>query len=234
MKNITINQNGDQSQGSNASVAIQGLAKVVVKAEINYVRNQASLPFSTVWVVTNTTGTSCQTVIQCNLGYNGSHPITRQNQPGVCAQFSQEKPKWQNEPSNSTMAITIKAKFVAPTAGEQTAKIVSLAPVTKDSKGATVNDLVITVELDNSKDAAGAPFRLQKVYDLNLKGVGIFKKDVRGITGKALSDAELASFDENVLVGKTVKVNVPKITALPKDGHARFGTFVESAQTATA
>ena len=132
------------------------------------------------------------------------------------------------------MAITIKAKFVAPTVGEQTGKIVSLLPVTKDSKGNPVNDLVLTVELDKGKDAAGAPFRLQKVYDLNLKGVGIFKKDVRGITGKALSDAELASFDENVLVGKPVTVNVPKITVLPKEGHPRFGTFVGSEQPAAA
>lgn len=131
------------------------------------------------------------------------------------------------------MAIKIKAKFVAPTFGEQTGKIVSLAPVTKDSKGATVNDLVLTVEL-NEKDAAGTPFRLQKVYDLNLKGVGIFKKDVRTITGTVLKDSELESFDEGCLVGKAVKLNVPKITVLPKEGLARFGTFVESAQPVAA
>jgi hypothetical protein len=167
------------------------------------------------------------------LGYNGSHPSSTSNQPGVCAQFSQEKPKWQNEPSNLKMPITIKAKFVAPTAGEQTAQIVSLAPVTKDSKGNPVNDLVITVEL-NEKDAAGAPFRLQKTYDLDLKGVGIFKKDVRTITGEALKDSDLESFNEGRLVGKTVKLNVPKLKVLPKEGLARFGTFVESVQPAAA
>ena len=233
MKNITNNQNGEQSKGGNASATVQGLVNVVAETEINNVRNQDSLSLLIVWVAMNATGTSCQTVIQSNLGYNGSHPATRRTNL-VLVLSSARNALRQLEPSDLTMAIIIKSKFVVPTAGEQAGKIVSLVPVTQDSKGTKVNDLVLTVELDNGKDAAGAPFRLEKVYDLNLKGVGIFKRDVQTITGKPIKDSELESFDEQRLVGRAVKLSVPKITALPKDGFARFGTFVGSAQPVAA
>jgi hypothetical protein len=128
--------------------------------------------------------------------------------------------------------LLIKRNPNIPDYGKYLGRFVGADIVTKTPTGEPCNCLVVTVELNGSKDRSGQPFRVSKSYNLDARGPNSFSRDYTSWSDEELSHDQLENFDTDaLLLNKELMVEishrkegvytVPLITSF-KPAHAFY------------
>ena len=105
--------------------------------------------------------------------------------------------------------LTIKKMPVVAPRGIHSARFVGAETVDKNVTGESCNALVVTVELFDTKDNFGKPYRVSDSYNLKGRGAAAFSEDYASWSGVTLTPEELDDFDaDSLLLNKLAKVQI--------------------------
>ncbi len=122
----------------------------------------------------------------------------------------------------------IKPKDI-PAIGKHPGTFLDVAKATgKDQDGNEFNRLVVKGELDTT-DKTGKRFPFEKQYNLEGRGVAMFRDDFRSWSERKLTDQELAAFDADKLMNRQRVIVVVKHRKDGKDTLAAVDTFLPEA-----
>ena len=127
--------------------------------------------------------------------------------------------------SNIMILNLIKTKDLPPS-GKQLGNFLNVAPDSgKDDDGQDFNHLVVKVELD-AIDKAGKKYQLEKRYNLDGRGLGLFRNDYKSWSGRKLKDQDLVAFDADTLMKGQRATVVVKARKDGKEFIAVIDTFL--------
>jgi hypothetical protein len=136
--------------------------------------------------------------------------LDKPNQPGPVALISLASTYYVSGTSILFMSkLLIKKMPVVAPRGIHSARFVGAEIVTQNNAGKSCNLLVPTLELFETKDGAGNPFKISDTYNLGGRGAAAFSEDYASWSGIALTPEELNDFDtDSLLLNKLVKVEI--------------------------